>query len=109
MVGVVCFCLFLSFWARGKTQREEQQRDMMGRESVLCLSSAGQDDRRLWKKRGEGNCGLGWTLVGGPDTVDISMEEGTEKSREGGGAEAAMQVGDKSSVRKRFESEDCRL
>ncbi len=33
--AVLCLCLFLSFWARGKTQREEQQRDMMGKETVL--------------------------------------------------------------------------
>ncbi len=41
--------------------------------------------------------------------VDISTGESTEKSREGGGTEAAMQVGDKSSVRERVESEEGRL
>ena len=41
--------------------------------------------------------------------MDVSTGEGTEKSREGGGAEAAMQVGDKSSVRERVESEEGRL
>jgi hypothetical protein len=41
--------------------------------------------------------------------VDISTREGTEKSRERGGAEAAMQVGDKLSVRERVESEEGRL
>ena len=39
----------------------------------------------------------------------ISTGEDTEKSREGGGAEVAMQEGDKSSVRERVESEESRL
>ncbi len=41
--------------------------------------------------------------------MDVSTGEGTQKSGEGGGAEAAMQVGDKSSVRKelRVKRADC--
>ncbi len=41
--------------------------------------------------------------------MDVSTGEGTEKSKEGGEAEAAMQVGDKSSVRERVESAEGRL
>ncbi len=41
--------------------------------------------------------------------MDVSTGEGTQKIGEGGGAEAAMQVGDKSSVRESVESEEGRL
>ncbi len=41
--------------------------------------------------------------------MDISTGEGPEENREGEGAETAMQVGDKASVRERVEGEECRL
>ncbi len=41
--------------------------------------------------------------------MNVSTGEGTEKSREEGGAEAAMQVGGKSSERERVETEEGRL
>jgi hypothetical protein len=112
VAGVLCLCLFLSFWARGKTQMEEQQRDMMGRETVLwmrCLFSAGQDDRRLWRGRGEGTCGLGWALVGGSRGIIHGRGHAEQWRGRGSRTEAAMQVGYKSSVRERVESEESRL